>query len=138
MKGRKTGGRDFRPGESGNPRGRPKMPKEVKAIRKLSQESVELLLNKYLSMKFKDLKELIETQESDSADMLVATVIYKGITKGDHYRLDFLLNRLIGKVTDKVEVKVPRATVIHRPNGEQVELGARFDEDEQKNKRGKQ
>ena len=29
MRGKKTGGRDFNPGESGNPSGRPRIPREI-------------------------------------------------------------------------------------------------------------
>lgn len=131
MKGKKTGGRDFKPGQSGNPNGRPKIPSDIRELRKINQSSVEVLLNKYLHMKFPELKQMIEAQDAEASDMLVATVIYKGITKGDHYRLNFLLDRLIGKVTDKVEVKLPVPTIIERPNGMRVELGAKLEDEEE-------
>lgn len=126
MKGKKTGGKNFKPGQSGNPNGRPKMPPEVKESRKLNQASVELLLNKYLLMPFEELKALIEAQKCSAGDMLIATVIYKGITKGDHYRLDFLLNRLIGKVTDRIEHKGVSLYVIEKRDGGRIELGSKL------------
>lgn len=128
-KGKKVGGRDFKPGQSGNPNGRPKLPTDVKEARKLNKSAIEILLNKYLYMPFQELKSTIESQTLSAADMFIATVIYKGITKGDHYRLDFLLNRLIGKVTEKMEVQMPTPMIIRRPSGEEVELTSKLEEE---------
>ena len=53
----------------------------------------------------------------------VAQVFLQGIIEADHVRLNFLLDRTIGKVTEKVEVKLPKPMMIERPGGGTVLLG---------------
>ena len=101
-----------KPGEVRNPSGGLKLPPEVKAARKHNQITVANLLNKFMSMSNSELKDLIKEDSSPVLDMMIAKVVAGAIDHGDHSRLNFILDRLVGKVTDKVEHRLPRPTVI--------------------------
>lgn len=90
----------------GDPRaGRPKDPPELKEIKKLTKADFELLVNKSLQ---KDLMELGAKANDPTASVLdaaIASIAVHMIKQGDPNRLAFFLDRLHGKVPDKVEVK---------------------------------
>ena len=90
----------FKPGQSGNPAGRAKDPQELHLIKQLTKREFSLLLNKILQCdpdKLKDFKGSV-------LEMWLAAGATKAIKTGDYSRLEFLINRLIGKVPDKLEV----------------------------------
>lgn len=93
-------GRDFLPGQSGNPKGRPPDSPEIKALKKLTKGELAVLLNKVLQSKPEDLK----TFKGTVLELWLAAGATKAIQTGDYSRLEFLINRLIGKVPDKLEV----------------------------------
>lgn len=100
---KKTIGRAFLPGQSGNPKGRPKLPRELREAMKMTKAQFTELLVKYLSFSLGELL-LINKQENTAAlDRIVISVITNAIKKGDQQRLDFLMNRIIGKVKDEID-----------------------------------
>ena len=113
-------GKRFPPGVSGNPGGKPKQ--------LLTQDKVSSVLGKFCLMTRIELQEIVQSPKSTMLEVTVASILARAAKDGDYSRLEFLLSRSIGKVTDKVEVKLPQPVVINRPSGEQVELGARMPE----------
>lgn len=93
----------FKPGQSGNPGGKPIIPPEVKEAYKLTQHRFTLLVNKYLSMNREQLRAAAQDPAATTLDLIVLKVIQQAIEKGDQVRLSFILDRLIGKVVDKIE-----------------------------------
>lgn len=130
-KGKKTGGRDFTPGVVTNPHGRPPMPPELKAVRKLNRHEVEICLSKIIKMGDAEREFIILDPESSGMEKITARIVTEAIKCGDEKRLGFLFDRLVGKVQDKVEVTMPKPTVIQRRNGEVVELGSEMKENEE-------
>lgn len=111
--GFKTGGRDFKPGQSGNPAGRAKLPEDIKEARGLNKIQFERMLNRYLAMSAPEIKTIAESPKTPALDLIVAKVIYEAIKKGDDKRLDFMLNRLIGPVKQILQIEqVPDAEFI--------------------------
>lgn len=106
--GFKTGGRNFEKGRSGNPNGRPGMPKEVREAMKMNKAEFAQLMLKYLQSSHSELKLALESKETKSLDKIVISIILNAIKKGDEKRLDFLMNRIVGKVTDKFEHSTPK------------------------------
>lgn len=100
-KGKKTGGRDFEPGESGNPSGRPNLPEEIKQGRKLNNLELEYILTKYLRCSSAFLMEASRDVTLPALDQIAIRIILKAIESGDHFRMNFILERLVGKAPDR-------------------------------------
>lgn len=129
-RGKKTGGKDFVPGNV-HGKGRPKVPDDVKEARKLNQVEFERVANKYLYLTRDELKEAAEDPDTTVIELLVSSIIVKAVEKGDQMRLEFLLNRLIGRVVDRIEVKPVEPFVLHRRDGsEPVVMGVKAQEGE--------
>lgn len=101
-KGKKTGGRDFVPGKSGNPKGLPPIPADVKEARKLNQIEFERIVNKFLYMTREEVSKYAQAPGTPTLELLIASILSKAVTQGDQSRLNFVLDRLIGKVADRV------------------------------------
>lgn len=87
-------GRDFLPGNNANPKGRPKDPPELKALKQLNKNQLDLLLNQLLQAKPDELKGM----NSTVLELWLASGASKGIQKGDFTNLVTLIERLIGKI----------------------------------------
>lgn len=129
-RGKKTGGKDFAPGNS-HGKGRPKVPEDVKEARKLNQVEFERVANKYLYLTRDELKASLAAPATTVVELLVGSIIGQAVQKGDHTRMEFLLNRLIGRVVDRIEVKPVEPFVLHRRDGgEPVVMGVKAQEGE--------
>ncbi len=100
-KGKKTGGRNFQPGQSGNPNGPTPIPEDIKQARKLNQIEFERIANKFLFMNRKEIADHVNKPETPALELLVGSIVSKAVSTGDQVRLNFLLDRLIGKVAEK-------------------------------------
>jgi len=104
-------------------KGRPEVPPELKAARKLTRPQVEAVFNKYLYCTLVDLEKTLVDAETHFLDRIVISIGMRAFKEGDQAALGFFLDRLVGKVKDKIEVTVPTPFVIRRPSGETLELG---------------
>jgi hypothetical protein len=102
-KGRKTGGRNWQKGETGNPKGAPKTPEDVKALRKLNGPEFDRVANKYLFLTKAEIVKIVNDPTTPSLELIVASVIHKAIIEGDAKRLEYLLMRVIGKVAQPIQ-----------------------------------
>lgn len=96
-------GKPFVPGVSGNPNGRPKTPDDLKEALKMTRVEFQQLLVKYLAYDLYQLAEKQKDPRTTALDRIVISVITNAIKKGDQQRLDFLMNRIIGKVRDEID-----------------------------------
>lgn len=101
--GKKTGGRDFKKGQSGNPNGMKPMDPEVKAFKKLTQEILDEIGFLVLDGNSEALGRIVKDPKSSTLKKWIASVALTGILNGDMDALDKLLNRVLGKVKEKVE-----------------------------------
>lgn len=100
--GKKTGGRDFKKGERANPNGRPPVPEEIRELRKMNRLEVEQTFSKYMYMTRAEIKAALKRRDLPNIDVMVIKVMEKAIKNGDQWRFNFLLDRTIGKVPDRV------------------------------------
>jgi len=97
----------FKPGQSGNKKGRKKGTTTVpKIVREYNKKKIEEIISKYLDMGSAELKKIMLDKTTPSIDLIVIKVITEAIKKGDCSRLSFLLDRTIGKVKEEVGVTV--------------------------------
>lgn len=101
-KGKKTGGRNFKKGASGNPKGPAPLPEDIKETRKLTQIEFERIANKYLFARKDEIAKASVDPNTPVIELLIGSIIHKAVVEGDERRLDFLLARLVGKVVQPV------------------------------------
>ncbi len=119
----KYGGRDFGPGNNANPNGRPKIPEDIKKIRKLTSKEVTRMGHILMSTP-NDLKDILSDEGATVLSHWIAKICVMGLKQGSPRELNELLNRLIGKVSERVEVTLPAPVIINRLNGDATVLGA--------------
>lgn len=101
-KGKKTGGKDFKPGVVTNPNGRPPDAPELKELRHMSKNELAALFHKILAAKPEELNNFNGTV----LEKWVSSIIYHGIKTGDYGRLNPFIERLFGKVKEEVSGEI--------------------------------
>src|SRR5436190_23027195 len=96
-KGKKTGGRDFEPGQSGNPDGRASLPEDLKRARSINRIEFERILNEYLNFRIEELESKLSDPSTRAIELIIAKVILENIKRGDPARMTFLFERLVGR-----------------------------------------
>jgi len=94
----------FVKGQVANPYGRPKLTDEEKMARILNRVAFERICNQYLHLSKDELEDIVRRKETPVIELMVASVVIKAIKSGDQHRLNFLLDRLIVKVPERVEI----------------------------------
>lgn len=100
---KKVPGRPFKVGNPGGP-GRKPTPKDLKGVKKMSRYEFELRLAKYASCTLAELKKHRRHPDTPALDLMLLSVMIKGIGQGDHQRWNALVDRMFGKVKDKVDL----------------------------------
>lgn len=114
-----TFGKGCKPGP-----GRPPLAPELKNIPRLTKEQLEATIAKYNYLPLKDLEVLKKDMTLMVLDHMVISIIIKALKHGDQNRMQFLLDRTIGRVKEVKEIVLPQPTYIERANGHVIELGA--------------
>lgn len=90
-----SGLKPFVKGQSGNPGG---MPKGI-----VSHAQVKAIVGRFWALNRTELQAIVDNPKSSMGEIAVAAVLVKAANDGDYSRLSFLLDRMVGKVTDVVE-----------------------------------
>ncbi len=98
-------GKRFKRGESGNPDGRPPLPPEIKQARALTTLELQRALNELIHCSREELKAKVSAPNATLLTLTIGSILSQAVQKGDPIRLNFLIERLVGKVKDVVEVK---------------------------------
>lgn len=101
--GKKTGGKNFEPGNNFG-KGRPPVPDDLKRARNLNKIELERLINKYMRMTVNDIKKALKNDNLSGIDRLVCSILAGAIAKGDHTRAGFILDRSVGPVKKELEL----------------------------------
>ncbi len=86
----------FKKGQSGNPGGKP--------AGILTRAQVESCMGKMSAMSREELQEVINNKKSTMLQIMVASIMAQAAKLGDPTRMEFLLQRTIGKVPDNVNL----------------------------------
>lgn len=103
--GRKTGGRNFQPGNKLG-KGRPPLADELKEIKNLDKDIFKKTISKFMDMDVENLKEFLDkvkTQKVKVFDAYIASMIAKGMQNQDVSIMEWLATRSVGKVKDEVD-----------------------------------
>ena len=97
----------FKPGNKasvghGRPKGSVNVPP---ALKQMNAKIVSETMSKYINMDVAQLSEIIKDTSLPVLDMLVARILATGVQKSDQTRLNFILDRMVGKVPDKQVVE---------------------------------
>ena len=114
----------FQKGGSGNPKGRMQMPEPIKQAQRMDKITFATLLHKFMHMDRELIMERLKDPKATMIELIVAKIVSESFNKADHMRLNFLLDRLIGKVKDEVEITGAKPMVINLLNNAgQIILG---------------
>lgn len=78
-------------------KGRLPVPVEANGLRLMNQRELEIILNRHIHKSVEELVSYSANAKNPTIDVLVAKILIQAIKRGDQNRLDFILNRLIGK-----------------------------------------
>ncbi len=131
MKGKKTGGKNFKPGESGNIAGRPPLDPMVKQLKRFTADQLEELVSSLLTSTEADVARMREDTGAPYIKRIVAKILEQTFEGGSIGALDMVLNRLIGKVKERVDVHTFRPSILVRQDGSEVEFTNSIVKDEE-------
>ena len=115
--------RAFLPGNPGGP-GRPPKHPELAGLNPLTRSDWTLKFTRFFNMTKRELEDFIKNDDKEKiADIIIAGIVLKTIKDGDDKKLDFMLDRTVGKVKDIVQLEVPKPYIIRRRDGSVEELG---------------
>jgi hypothetical protein len=103
-KGFKSGGRNFHKGVTTNPKGCPGMPKDVREARKLTQNEFVKIACNLIKSTTAELFQVLADPATTALELMIGGIIMKAVTERDQNRAEFLLNRIIGRVTIQADV----------------------------------
>lgn len=114
-KGKKTGGRPFEKGQSGNPSGRPKETEQDKIVKKLTKETFNDLCEKMMTCTKDELADIIASSVPYEVELFIRHMLALGESP-DWHSYEKYLSRRIGKVIDQVEHSGPDGKPIQTEN----------------------
>ena len=93
----------FKKGNCANPGGRPKISPELRKKAHLTKQTLINILNDLIHMDSDQLEIKLKDPKATMLELAVGRIIQKAAKEGDTLRLNFLFDRIVGKVTDIVE-----------------------------------
>jgi hypothetical protein len=96
----------FKSGENGYTK---TVPDDLRQAKKLNKQEIERIFNHYLYSPIGDLMAAVKDPMKPTIEVLVISVLLSAIRKGDHDKLNFVLERLLGKVKDNVDVTIRKS-----------------------------
>lgn len=104
----------WKPGQSGNPKGRSPISQEVKDLKKTRGEELIKTIDRWLFCSTKE--EMVAEAAKDNVsalDLCIIRVIMGAASRGDPGRLNALLDRIIGPVSQKIKAEITNPLMKH-------------------------
>jgi hypothetical protein len=103
-KGKKTGGRNFQKGQVSNPRGGGALTPQTRALRKITIEHLEEIADLILQGNIEELKRLATDPSTSVMKVWIAKAAVAGMTSGNLHSLEIILNRVMGRPRETVQI----------------------------------
>lgn len=113
----------WKKGQSGNPSGGPKLPEDLRKAATLTKTEALEKLVAYLRMDIHELEAVLKDKSRKVMDHWVARVCLIGIKEGDYKRLEFMFDRILGKVQPNLEITQNNYNFEGLPKEKVIELG---------------
>lgn len=126
-RGKKTGGKDYSPGNPGGP-GRPVMSPEQREMRKLTRTQINDILNRYFWATPTEIELAKEDPALSIGERGVISILKLAVETGDQSRIEWIFQRLVGKVPDKIEHSGGLSFQVKASDGRVAEFGVKEDE----------
>lgn len=98
----------WKPGQSGNPGGRIPLPPEVKRFKRTTHRQITEMLAKYWNMEEAEVKRIIKDPKTPAGERIFANIFLGAMSKPDTNLSTFILDRLVGKVKDEINITSDR------------------------------
>jgi hypothetical protein len=120
----------FVKGQSGNPKGCPPASNDIQVLKALSRAFVETKIAAAMQRTVLELEEVWKDPKSQAIDVAMSAIMIKS-SRGDYKAFNFLLDRVIGRVVEKIDMKVPTPFMIRSFDGkEEIKLGMKQEEED--------
>lgn len=106
----------YQKGNPGGP-GRPKKHPDDVGLKMLHRTDVKVIMNRLAQMDIDKLEEVLKDKSRTVLEHIIGRVCLVAMKEGDYRRLDALLDRLIGKVKEEVEIKMPKPVLVENLEG---------------------
>lgn len=110
----------WKKGQSGNPSGSVPYPPEIKRIHKFTADELKEMISVLLYATSAECEALAADPNAPKIKKIMATILLKAYEHGSMGQLDMVLNRVIGKVKDDVDVRVFKPSILVRRDGSEV------------------
>lgn len=107
----------FQPGQSGNPGGKKKG--------QLTKDKVSGIIGQISGFSLEETKDISDNAHKSVLERTVARIFLEAYEKSDPYKLEFLFQRSIGKVTEQIDVKQIEPFILNKRDGTQVIAGVK-------------
>lgn len=109
----------FKPGQSGNPKGRPKNP-IPNALQKMTKQSYRRIIRAVCKGNPAQLQKLINDEKTSALEVAVAACFLKAIARGDYATVEQIASRILGKIPDVILVRSRNRNVNANVNSPEV------------------
>lgn len=96
--------KQFKPGQSGNPKGRPPLSPIQRALKNLTIESYREVIEAVCTGNIDNLKQMVEDPKTSALQVGVARAFMKAIQAGDYAVIERIAERIVGKIPDELKV----------------------------------
>ena len=112
----------FKKGVSGNPNGRPPVAIELKYGKFFTVDELKRHITNHFRMPYEELLVRMQDTSLPAVEHILMATIASAIEKGDISKAEYLFMRILGRVTEKLELSHPEPVAIHRANGDIIDL----------------
>lgn len=117
----------FKPGQSGNPKGRPRNP-VLNVLRKATKQQFRRIIRAVVKGNV-DYLEMLATSKTHSVlEVAIAASLIKAIQRGDYGTIEHILQRIVGKIPDELVVRSRNVNANLNSNIEHAKVKAALEE----------